>query len=61
MTDPKPIQDLIDQRLLLINDSYRAKNSELSLVGLPFARAGNIKNGFQFSEGDKTDCFPIDS
>ena len=31
------------------------------MVGLPFARAGNIKNGFQFSEGDKTDCFPIDS
>ena len=45
------------KKALVIGDGYRAKNSELSEAGLPFARAGNISNGFQFSDAD---CFPED-
>ena len=47
---------LINSGILAIGDDYRAKNSELSAEGLPFARAGNIDNGFHF-EG--ADCFPM--
>ena len=43
---------LISEQALAIGDGYRAKNSELSRCGLPFARAGNIRNGFQFSGVD---------
>ena len=46
---------LIAQAKLLIGDGYRAKNSELATSGLPFARAGNIDNGFHF---DNADLFP---
>ncbi|HNT77769.1 MAG TPA: restriction endonuclease subunit S [Anaerolineae bacterium] len=49
------IAELIDNGDLVINDGYRAKNSELSTDGLPFARAQNINNGFQF---ENADCFP---
>ena len=42
------IADLIEANDLQINDGYRAKNSELSKFGLPFARAQNINNGFHF-------------
>jgi hypothetical protein len=52
---PTPISGLIDGHKLVINDGYRAKNSELTSVGLPFARAGNIDGGFDF---DGADCFP---
>ncbi|MEZ5326475.1 MAG: restriction endonuclease subunit S [Verrucomicrobiales bacterium] len=48
-----PIADLIEAGHLLINDGYRAKNSELSPVGIPFARAGNINNGFHFEDADR--------
>ena len=51
------VRVLIDERALVIGDGYRAKNTELSKVGLPFARAGNIGNEFQFSGAD---CFPAD-
>lgn len=37
------VQELIDERTLLIGDGYRAKNSEMASDGLPFARAGNLK------------------
>ena len=37
-----PIANLIGNGDLVINDGYRAKNSELSAEGLPFARARNI-------------------
>lgn len=47
--------NLIDAGILKIGDGYRAKNSELVVEGLPFARAGNINNGFQFSGAD---CLP---
>lgn len=50
------IQRLIKEGRITINDGYRAKNSELSSNGLPFARAQNINNGFHF---DGADCFPI--
>ena len=51
-------EELIRGGILQIGDGYRAKNSELGLAGLPFARAGNINNGFLF-EG--ADCFPLDN
>jgi type I restriction enzyme S subunit len=47
------IADLITQQVLTIGDGYRAKNSELGVLGLPFARAGNINNGFNFEEADR--------
>lgn len=45
--------ELIDSGKLSIGDGYRAKNSELSDTGLPFARVGNIQNGFQFESADR--------
>jgi type I restriction enzyme S subunit len=50
-----PVSELIEQGALVIGDGYRAKNTELSRCGLPFARAQNIDAGFDF-EG--ADCFP---
>ena len=44
--------DLITRGVLLIGDGYRAKNSELSVVGLPFARVSNINDGFRFDDAD---------
>jgi type I restriction enzyme S subunit len=52
------IAELIDNGILAVNDGYRAKNSELSHHGLPFARAQNVNNGFHF-EG--ADCFPLEN
>jgi len=46
------VSALIEGGSLLIGDGYRAKNEELTSSGLPFARAGNIKNGFQFEDAD---------
>ena len=45
--------DLIRDGVLVVGDGYRAKNSELSGSGLPFARAGNIAGGFRFSGADR--------
>ncbi|MBN1513055.1 MAG: restriction endonuclease subunit S [Phycisphaerae bacterium] len=45
--------DLIAAGKLSIGDGYRAKNSELSSDGLPFARAGNIDGGFHFGDADR--------
>ncbi len=50
------VKELIHEKKILIGDGYRAKNSELSSEGIPFARAGNINNGFLFEEADR---FPI--
>lgn len=44
--------ELIEAGILEIGDGYRAKNSELGSVGLPFARAGNINDGFLFDGTD---------
>lgn len=49
------IANLIADGKLCIGDGYRAKNDELAKHGIPFARAGNIDDGFHF-EG--ADCFP---
>jgi len=46
------IQELIEDGDLQVNDGYRAKNSELSDHGIPFARAGNIQDGFHFAGAD---------
>lgn len=47
------VSDLIASKVLVIGDGYRAKNSELSPnAGLPFARAGNINDGFQFGDAE---------
>ncbi len=51
------VSALIHDEALVIGDGYRARNAELSNAGLPFARAGNIRNGFQFSDAE---CFPED-
>jgi type I restriction enzyme, S subunit len=47
------VSALIDAGALIIGDGYRAKSEELSPTGLPFARAGNINNGFQFDNADR--------
>ncbi|MBC8391152.1 MAG: restriction endonuclease subunit S [Deltaproteobacteria bacterium] len=47
--------ELIADGKLVIGDGYRAKNAELSAIGFPFVRAGNLNNGFHF---ENVDCFP---
>ena len=44
--------ELIRGGVLAIGDGYRAKHSEFSSSGLPFARAGNVNNGFHLQEAD---------
>lgn len=44
--------DLISAGVLEIGDGYRAKNNEMGETGLPFARAGNIKNGIHVLDTD---------
>ncbi len=46
------VSDLLEAESLEIGDGYRAKNSEMASIGLPFARAGNINNGFNFENAD---------
>ena len=55
---PIPISKLIEEEKIFIGDGYRAKNEELSSSGIPFARAGNLNNGFQF---ENADCFPLEN
>ncbi|MBI2954379.1 MAG: restriction endonuclease subunit S [Chloroflexi bacterium] len=50
------VAELLRTGALYIGDGYRAKNEELSKEGLPFARAGNINNGFLFNNPD---CLPL--
>jgi type I restriction enzyme S subunit len=38
------VQELIDRKVLIIGDGYRAKSSEFANDGLPFVRAGNLKS-----------------
>ena len=47
------VNRLIADGKLIIGDGYRAKNDELSSQGLPFARAGNINEGFRFDDADR--------
>ncbi|MDP1664510.1 MAG: restriction endonuclease subunit S [Methylobacter sp.] len=46
------VEQLISKKFLEIGDGYRAKNSELSSTGIPFARAANINDGFKFNDPD---------
>jgi len=46
------VADLIASGKLWIGDGYRAKNTELYSAGIPFARAGDINDGFHFTSGD---------
>lgn len=46
------VADLLTSGTLAIGDGYRAKNDELGPAGLPFARAGNINDGFKFDDAD---------
>lgn len=46
------VSALIERGILVVGDGYRAKNLELSSHGLPFARAGNINDGFLFDDAD---------
>jgi type I restriction enzyme, S subunit len=47
------IAHLIDARVLEIGDGFRAKNSDLSAAGMPFARARNLHDGFDFTTSDR--------
>ena len=49
---PTLVGDLIEAGHLIVNDGYRAKNSELGEEGIPFARAGNIRDGFHLNGVD---------
>jgi type I restriction enzyme S subunit len=46
------VEQLVRDGALSIHDGYRAKNAELGRPGLPFARAGNIDQGFHFEHAD---------
>ena len=46
------VSALIERGALVVGDGYRAKNNELSSSGLPFARAGNVNEGFRFDDAD---------
>lgn len=50
--DEKLVSDLAADGVLQVGDGYRAKNEEMGSEGLPFARAGNIDNGFDFVGAD---------
>lgn len=52
------VEDLIENEVLIIGDGYRAKNSELSFSGIPFARVSNIDGGGFNLAG--ADLFPED-
>jgi type I restriction enzyme S subunit len=51
---------LIAAGALEIGDGYRAKNDELGLTGIPFARAQNLNNGFDFTGADLYPLSAID-
>lgn len=46
------VGQLIADEALVINDGYRAKNSELGDAGLPFARAKNVNRGLLLDDAD---------
>lgn len=52
LVSEKSVADLAEAKILQVGDGYRAKNDEMAATGLPFARAGNIDNGFDFSGAD---------
>jgi len=50
--DRTTVAELVRAGALVIGDGYRAKNSEMGPVGLPFARAGNVRGDFNFEGAD---------
>jgi type I restriction enzyme S subunit len=49
-----PVEELLVDDVLVINDGYRAKNSELIDEGLAFVRAGNLtEDGLDLSGADR--------
>jgi type I restriction enzyme, S subunit len=46
------VAELLREGVLEIGDGYRAKNAEMGEPGLPFARAGNLNDGFHFDNAD---------
>ena len=47
------VADLIAAGTLVVNDGYRAKNSELAVAGIPFVRAGNLTaDGLALDDAD---------
>jgi type I restriction enzyme, S subunit len=50
------VDDLTRQNILVVGDGYRAKNSELSFSGLPFARGANINQGFHLEGAECLDA-----
>ncbi len=48
----REVSQLMGDGKLVIGDGYRAKNDEFGSSGLPFARAGNINEGFLFDDAD---------
>jgi type I restriction enzyme, S subunit len=51
--DERRLSDLIRLGVMEVGDGYRAKRVELSEEGLPFARAGNINDGFRFEGAER--------
>jgi type I restriction enzyme S subunit len=49
-----PVQELLDDGILVVNDGYRAKNSELAAEGIAFVRAGNLTDhGLDLTGADR--------
>lgn len=44
---------LVEERIVDIGDGFRAKNSDLAADGIPFARARNLIDGFDFAAADR--------
>ena len=48
------VQELLDDGVLVVNDGYRAKNSELAAEGIAFVRAGNLTDdGLDLTGADR--------
>ncbi len=58
--EARTVQEYIDAGVLEIGDGYRAKHSQLGAEGIPFARAGNIDEGFSFEGADRVPFEDLD-
>jgi type I restriction enzyme S subunit len=52
---PTGVNALISAGSLVVGDGYRATNTELGLGGLPFARAADLRDGFDLFDADRLD------
>lgn len=46
------VAELISSGRLVVNDGYRAKNSEMAADGVPFLRAGNVNGDLELAAAD---------